>query len=131
MNEPYLEIVRRIERFLDSQGCYGLGQLGWGWEGVVIQTSRQTAVKGLKFSEHYRRERDVYSRLKEHDIRKVQGCFVPRLLRFDDTVEVIEMTIVTAPFVLDFAGARLDAPFDYPPDVWEEWERDKEEQFED
>jgi hypothetical protein len=33
--------------------------------------------------------------------------------------------------VLDFAGARLDGPSEFPPEVMDEWEREKEEQFED
>lgn len=56
---------------------------------------------------------------------------MPDIIGCDESLMVIEMTIVTPPFVLDFAGARLDSPPDYPPEVLEEWESEKEEQFED
>jgi hypothetical protein len=57
------------------------------------------------------------------------GFHVPQLIRYDDELRVIEMTIVTPPFVLDFAGAQLDFPPDFPEEVWEEWEAEKMEQF--
>ena len=39
------------------------------------------------------------------------------------------MTIVSPPFVLDFAGAYLDQRPDYPDDILAEWQADKAEQF--
>ena len=39
------------------------------------------------------------------------------------------MTIVTPPFVLDFAGARLDFPPDFSDEIWDDWEAEKREQF--
>jgi hypothetical protein len=60
----------------------------------------------------------------------VLGFNVPRLVGFDDTLRVLEMTIVERPFVLDFAGAYLDARPAFPEDVWEDWEAEKQDQFE-
>jgi hypothetical protein len=51
------------------------------------------------------------------------------LLWADDERWVIEMEVVSPPFVLDFAGAYLDQPPDYPPDVIEDWEMEKRDQF--
>ena len=42
---------------------------------------------------------------------------------------VIEMEVVTRPFVLDFAGAYLDTPPDYPDEVLADWRTEKQEQF--
>jgi hypothetical protein len=39
------------------------------------------------------------------------------------------MTIVTRPFVLDFAGAYLDAPPIFPDETWAAWELEKLDQF--
>lgn len=58
------------------------------------------------------------------------GFHVPQLIRFDDELRVIEMSIVTRPFVLDFAGAYLDAPPEFPEEIWSDWEAEKREQFE-
>ena len=39
------------------------------------------------------------------------------------------MSIVTWPFVLDFAGAYLDHRPQFPEEAWAEWELNKREQF--
>jgi hypothetical protein len=67
--------------------------------------------------------------LQQAAITEVRGFHVPELIRWDDTLRIIEMTIVTPPFVLDFAGARLDIPPDFSEEVWAEWEAEKLEQF--
>jgi hypothetical protein len=41
----------------------------------------------------------------------------------------MEMTVVMRPFVLDFAGAYLDFPPEFPDATWAEWEIEKREQF--
>ena len=42
---------------------------------------------------------------------------------------IIEMTIVSPPFVLDFADAYLDQPPTFSDEVLEEWREEKKEQF--
>lgn len=71
----------------------------------------------------------VYQRLKEAAIAKILGFNVPQLLCHDDEMRIIEMSIVTRPFVLDFAGAYLDIPPEFADAVWAEWEAEKQEQF--
>jgi len=77
----------------------------------------------------YARERDVYLRLKTLGIETIRGCNVPELLRYDDESRAIEMSIVTRPFVLDFAGAYLDQGPDFSEEVLAEWQAEKYEQF--
>ncbi|QDT55130.1 hypothetical protein Pan44_31720 [Caulifigura coniformis] len=106
-------------------------RLGYGWEGAVYRTQANTAIKVFKSEQHYARERDVYLRLRACRVSEVLGFGVPRLVDFDDLLRAVEMEIVAPPFVLDFAGAKLDVPSEFPAEVLEEWERDKEDQFED
>ena len=54
---------------------------------------------------------------------------MPQLVGFDDEHWVVEMSIVSPPFVLDFAGAYLDQKPDYLPEVMAEWMEEKAEQF--
>src|SRR3954465_10450603 len=82
--------------------------LGWGKDGTVFETDRLTAAKQHDRDEAYRRERDVYLRLRELDVVDVLGLQVPRLLDLDDARCVLELTLVTPPFILDFASAFLD-----------------------
>ncbi len=110
-------------------------RLGFGIHGIIFVAennlkSGKTAVKAHRSLEPYRRERNVYERLKDAHITKILGFSVPQLLRFDDELQVIEMTVVTQPFVLDFAGAYLDIPPEFPEEAWAQWELEKREQFE-
>ncbi|MGA2248407.1 MAG: hypothetical protein ABSH48_25850 [Verrucomicrobiota bacterium] len=51
------------------------------------------------------------------------------MIQTDDALRVIEMSVVTRPFVLDFAGAYLDAPPGFSDEIWNDWETQKREQF--
>ena len=42
---------------------------------------------------------------------------------------VIEMTVVTPPFLLDFAGAYLDWPPEFSSEATDYWFHEKQEQF--
>ena len=59
----------------------------------------------------------------------ILGLNVPQLLGHDDELAIIDMTVVERPFVLDFAGAYLDIPPEFPDAIWAEWEAEKQEQF--
>ena len=51
---------------------------------------------------------------------EVGGFAVPQMIGHDDELFAVEMTIVEPPFLLDFAGAYLDWPPDFPEEVWAE-----------
>ncbi|HET6328256.1 MAG TPA: hypothetical protein VFG04_26480 [Planctomycetaceae bacterium] len=107
-------------------------QLGGGIQGVVLSTHHGTALKALIRPEFYTQERDVYLRLHQLGIESVAGFNVPRLFAFHDELLVIEMQIVTPPYVVDFASAYLDSPPPYvnDPEIMGPWEDAKREQFE-
>jgi hypothetical protein len=109
-------------------------RLGFGIHGIVFvagnkSKSGNTAVKVHRESEPYLRERAVYERLKQIGLTEILGFNVPQFIRADDDLLVIEMSIVMRPFVLDFAGAYLDAPPDFSDEIWADWESGKREQF--
>lgn len=89
----------------------------------------KSAIKVHQREPDYRREREVYIRLKEHEVTTIRGCRVPQLLRYDDDLWIIEMTVVSRPFVLDFAGAFLDEAPDFSEEVMADWHAEKREQF--
>jgi len=110
-------------------------RLGFGVHGIILVAENnskvgKTAVKVHRSLEPCLRERRVYERLKAGGVTEVMGFHVPQLIRFDDELRVIEMSIVTRPFVLDFAGAYLDAPPEFSDEAWREWDAEKREQFE-
>lgn len=106
-------------------------QLGGGYDGLVLGTDQMTAIKILSAEPLYRREKAVYLRLQERNIAAICGYTIPRLINYDDRLLVIEMTIVSPPFVVDFASANLDFERKLDPDLRAEWLADKQEQFED
>lgn len=103
--------------------CFG--ELGFGFDGIVVSTDRLSAVKSFRHEPLYVRERDVYLRLRSRNVTEVMGFEVPRLVSFDDDLWIVEMTIVSPPFVLDFAGAALDKRPQFPEDVLIEWQAEK------
>lgn len=107
-----------------------LGQrLGFGKDGTVWFTDRSSVLKVFERDHAYVRERDVYLRLRSLGVDQAAGHAVPTLRRYDDALGVIEMTIVRPPFVLDFASAQLDEPYDFPPDILAEWYEKKRRDF--
>jgi hypothetical protein len=80
-------------------------KLGDGKDGTVLKTSQGQAVKFFDDDAIYRRELRAYQILRRRDIEEINGFQIPRLIRNDDSLLAIEMTIVDAPFVLDFASA--------------------------
>lgn len=110
-------------------------KLGSGIHGRVQVVQGSTALGGTALKvfcaeEFYRRELMVYERLREAQVRELRGFAVPQLIRADDELFALEMTVVERPFVLDFAGAYLDndAPW-FEDEKWEIWEADKREKF--
>lgn len=109
-------------------------RLGFGIHGIIFAAENKrvgglTAIKAHREIEPYRRELSVYERLGKIGVTKILGFNVPQLVNSDESLRVIEMSIVVRPFVLDFAGAYLDAMPEFPDEVWEEWEAEKMEQF--
>jgi hypothetical protein len=109
-------------------------RLGFGIHGIVFVAENntkagKTAIKVHRAAEPYQRERAVYERLRAAGVSEVLGFNVPQLIRVDDKLLVVEMTVVVRPFVLDFAGAYLDTPPDFPEEIWAAREAEKREQF--
>jgi len=128
------ELLRRAHLYADRNKLVISEQLGCGVHGIVFAAKGQSerghsAIKIHRQEAPYRRERDAYLRLQELGVSEVRNCHVPELLDHDDDLWVVRMTVVTRPFVLDFAGAYLDEPPDFPEEVWEEWRERNQEQF--
>ena|SRR5487761_1511894 len=124
------EVLGRALHFATKHSRVLEEELGFGVHGIAWSTDQQSVIK-VHGSEqlYYERERDIYLRLREHDVTAVLGFHVPRLRAFDDELMAIEIAIVQPPFVIDFAGAYLDETPDFSAEVWAEWEAEKQEQF--
>jgi ABC-type transporter Mla MlaB component len=96
--------------------------LGDGNDGAVWESDQQTAIKALERRDSYLRERDAYLRLQDLGIVDIQGFAVLCLIDFDDTKQIVEMTVVFPPCILDFAKAYVDYPPDFSEDVLRDWQ---------
>jgi hypothetical protein len=56
---------------------------------------------------------------------------VPRLIESDDGLLVIEMSIVSAPYLIDFGKAYLDSEPDHSAETWAEHHQEQREIWED
>jgi len=127
-----------IQNAQSYAALYGLRlaeRLGFGIHGTIFvvednSKAGNTAIKALHSVEFYLRERNAYQRLQAAGITEIAGFHVPQLICFDDERLIVGMTIVTRPFLLDFAGAYLDTPPEFSQEIWKEWESEKREQFE-
>ena len=133
--EPTVDItIKNARTYAARNASILVEQLGFGVHGNVhviehkIKTEK-SAIKAHRAMDAYLRERSVYELLRRASVTDVLGFHVPQFINADDELQVIEMTIVTRPFVLDFAGAHLGARPEFPPEIWAEWETEKQEQF--
>src|SRR5439155_294747 len=127
-------LVQNAQAFASQHELQLAERLGFGIHGIIFvaedkSKAGKTALKVHHSAEPYLREREVYQRLKDAGVSEILGFNVPQLIRFDDELRIIEMSIVARPFVLDFAGAYFDTPPEYPEEKWADAEPEKREQF--
>jgi hypothetical protein len=138
MGLPNRDLIDRAEEYCRRRGLELVSDqvFGFGVHGTVFPCRHhyeivgRNAVKVHERPESYRRERDVYLRLRDLHVEFIQGHAVPQLVDYDDELLAIEMSVVARPFVLDFGGASLDHPPDYEAETLEQWRIEKEVHFE-
>src|SRR6266545_4737128 len=104
MSTSSQDIERRATDYATARGQRLEDRLGFGRDGSVFSTDAGTAVKSFAGLDPFERELRCYQRLFEHDVDKVLGHQVPRLVGWDEKLLVLEMTIVSRPYLLDFAS---------------------------
>jgi len=110
------ELQRRGEQYVNSKRISADFKVyvGFGEDGKVWLTSRQTVIKVFERFANYRTELACYKRLMENSITEIEGLIIPELFDFDDSLMVIEMTYVVAPWLIDFGKCYIDQvpPYD-------------------
>jgi hypothetical protein len=76
-----------------------------------LRTQTGNAVKFFDSKILYRRELRAYQILRQRDIDEINGFQIPRLLRNDDELRAIEMSVVRPPFLLDFVSSYMFEEF--------------------
>jgi hypothetical protein len=114
-------LIQNAVAYASQQHFQFAERLGFGIHGIIFVAEDKcgggkTAVKAHR-EDPYRRELSVYARLQQIGVTEILGFNVPQLMGADDALRVIEMSIVMRPFVLDFAGAYLDAPPSFSDEI--------------
>ncbi len=110
METQYQDEFRRLQDYAKRHGTQLTECFGFGQDGLVYATNQESVLKCLRYERLYQNERNVYQRLALLECDEIAGFNVPRLINFDDSLWVVEIQIVSPPFVLDFAGASLERP---------------------
>jgi len=98
-----------------------LTPLGWGMSGFVFATpDARTAVKHYRYISGFLAEATCYRELKRRGVSSLCGFTIPRIHDSSNELRVIRMDIVSAPYLLDFAGAEFTPP-QYTKDVMDSW----------
>jgi hypothetical protein len=117
----------RAKQYADAQGLLIVKELGAGTDGAVWKTSKNTAIKVFERPRIYNTELASYQRLQEEGVRKLGRFNVPSLVEWDEVLLVIEITIVSPPYLIDFGKVYLDHPPDYSAEVWADYEEQQRE----
>ena len=133
METHYREEYERLQIYVKARGAVLTERFGSGQDGLVYATNRESAVKCLRFAKLFKNERDVYLRLAAHECDEIAGFAVPRMIDSDDELWIVEMQIVSPPFIVDFAGASLDIRprilREMSVEDWTEWQEERIEMF--
>ena len=131
-DEDLLEIAQRYASHYALEICEALGSGIHGIVRAIKSKSKRSAKRALKLHrdiDAYHREKTVYEYLRTKGVDEILGFEIPTLLHVDDQFLAIEMTIVSPPFILDFASARLDDPIHFSEEIWADWKVAKQEEF--
>jgi hypothetical protein len=121
-------------RYAERRGLRLCEPLGSGIHGSVwlAQDNAKGGASALKvhrYEEFHWREVEVYQRLHNAGVQRIRGFSVPQMIGTDAELLALEMTVVERPYLLDFAGAWLEWPPEFPDEVWDTWEADRSEDF--
>lgn len=104
--------------------------LGTGQEGYVWKTDRDSAIKVFDRANNFDRELGCYEILAGLQVSEINGFTVPELIGSDASLRIVEMSIVSPPYILDFGKAYIGRPPDFSSDQMAEYDAEREEWFE-
>lgn len=113
MDESVLK--ERSNKYAEQGGRSLIAQLGHGTDGAVFKSNCETAIKAFGRPRNYLQELQCYQLFEAKGINRLQEFAIPVLVGFDDLLMVIEMTVVTPPYLIDFAKVSIGVA---PDPIW-------------
>jgi hypothetical protein len=94
------DLIENSEAYCESKGIQLIRKplLGAGTDGTVWQTWEGTAVKAFEREKNYTLELECYRRFQAQGVNQILGFAVPELEGYSDSLMIVEMTIVEAPY---------------------------------
>lgn len=120
MVNPNPDLEHRIRGYAADRGCTLIDFLGGGTDGDVWKSSRRSAIKAFHYGRNYGMELGAYQRLRYYNVKEIMKMAVPRLIDWDDSLQVVEVNVVTPPYIIDFGKSYLDSGADHSPETWQE-----------
>jgi hypothetical protein len=130
MSVPNPDRQKQALEYAASRQIRLVNWLGGGTDGDVWQSDRKTAVKAFQYQRTFDVELGCYQRLRDRGIREILGLSVPRLFDWDERLHIVEMDIVTPPYLIDFGKAYLDQAPEHTPEVWQDYYDEQREIWE-
>src|SRR5436309_15927181 len=98
-------LVQNAQAYASQHQLQLAERLGFGTHGIIFvaegkSTAGKTALKVHRSVEPYLREREMYERLRAGGVSESSGFNVPQLIRFDDGLRNIEMSIAARSLAL-------------------------------
>lgn len=125
--------LERAQAYADSRkiSLEQKNSIGYGMDGTIWYTSRQSVLKVFEREKNYRDEVECYRRLAAERVDSIAGLVIPDLIDCEDLLLAFEMTIVQPPFLLDFGKVYLDAPPPYwfDAEIMGHWHDEGRENF--
>lgn len=79
----------------------------WGLDAFLWRTTVETVVKVHRYHERFQKELATYRRLAERKIVRLKGFEFPQLVNYDEELHILELSIVSPPYILDFVEVSL------------------------
>jgi hypothetical protein len=115
------ELLSRRDAYCQRYGKTIVDLRGYGMDAFVWQTDDDDILKVFRHARQFAAELAVYRRLDHHSLYRLRGFSIPYLLRADEEFQVLQLSYVSPPYILDFAAASLDRPskgFDPDDPAW-------------
>ncbi len=91
------EYCRRYSSQIDENG-----EFWWGLDAFLWQSTGDSILKVHRYEERFRQELAVYNRLTERGVERLKGFRFPQLLHYDEELQILELSFVSPPYILDF-----------------------------
>ena len=103
-----VELLKRRDAFCDAHDVViQIEAPDWGLDAYLWRTDSETILKVHRYRERFQKELATYRRLAERSITRLKGFQFPQMVDYDEELNILELSIVSPPYILDFVEVGL------------------------